>query len=107
MYLYYSLWYYSLHRSIIGLRMQRRRSSSSTATDCEALFGQVLREVRKQRGLTQEALASASAYHPTYIGQLERGKKSPSLRAILRLAAALHTSGSELLKELEKLATKG
>jgi hypothetical protein len=35
--------------------------------------------------ISQETLAFESGYHPTYIGQLERGKKSPSLRAILSL----------------------
>jgi transcriptional regulator with XRE-family HTH domain len=61
----------------------------------------VLRELRKACGISQEELAFRSGYHFTYIGQLERGKKSPSLRAIMRLAAALGTSGSEMLRRVE------
>ena len=105
--LYYSLWYYSLYRSSIELRMQRHRSRRTASKTGEDLFGEVLREVRKGRGFSQEDLAFKSGYHPTYIGQVERGKKSPTLRAILRLAASLDTSGTELLRRVESLATKG
>jgi transcriptional regulator with XRE-family HTH domain len=69
----------------------------------ESVFGQVLRERRKEQRLTQEELAFRSGYHPTYIGQLERGRKSPSLRAIIGLATALDTFGSDLLKKVESL----
>ena len=65
------------------------------------MFGLVLRDIRKERGLTQEALAFESGYHPTYIGQLERGQKSPSLRTIIVLAATLDTVGSEMLRRIE------
>lgn len=80
--------------------MQKQRNGH-TAT-AEELFGKVLREFRKKKGFSQETLAFESGYHPTYIGQLERGKKSPSLRAIMRLASALGTLGSEILKGVEK-----
>jgi transcriptional regulator with XRE-family HTH domain len=66
-----------------------------------------LRESRNGRGLTQEKLAFESGYHPTYIGQLERGKKSPSLRVIMALAAALNTRGSELIRRVESLMEEG
>jgi transcriptional regulator with XRE-family HTH domain len=67
----------------------------------EEVFGDVLRAVRKRRGLSQETLGFESGYHPTYISQLERGKKSASLKTIMRLAAALKTSGSGLLRRVE------
>jgi ribosome-binding protein aMBF1 (putative translation factor) len=86
--------------------MQRHRSRRTAARTAEDLFGGVLREARKGRGFSQEDLAFKSGYHPTYIGQVERGQKSPSLRAIFRLAAALDTPGSELLKRVELLAAK-
>jgi DNA-binding XRE family transcriptional regulator len=101
--LYYSLWYYSLYRSSIELRMQRHRSRRTASKTAEETFGEVLREARKGRGLSQEDLAFKSGYHPTYIGQVERGKKSPTLRAILRLSAVLDTPGSELLRRVESL----
>jgi transcriptional regulator with XRE-family HTH domain len=81
--------------------MQAQRRQRTAPKSAEALFGQALRGLRKERGFSQERLAFESGYHPTYIGQLERGKKSPSLRAILRLAGALKTRGSEILKLVE------
>ena len=81
--------------------MQRRKGfPKKTAEEC---FGQALRERRKENGFTQEELAHRSGYHSTYIGQLERGLKSPSLRAIVNLAAVLNTFGSDLLKRVEVL----
>jgi transcriptional regulator with XRE-family HTH domain len=65
-----------------------------------------LRERRKEQGLTQEELAFQSGYHPTYIGQLERGAKNPSLRTIMSLAAVLDTLGSELVRRVEVLISK-
>jgi transcriptional regulator with XRE-family HTH domain len=85
--------------------MQQRRSLHAGVQTAEDLFGQVLREVRRTRGLSQEELAFESGYHPTYIGQLERGKKSPSLRAIMQLAKVLGTPGSELLRRIEILVS--
>lgn len=60
-------------------------------------------ERRKERGFTQEQVAFESGYHPTYIGQLERGQKSPSLRAILGLARVLKLQGAELIRRVEAL----
>ena len=68
-------------------------------------FGAVLREVRKKRGLSQEALGFESGYHRTYVSLLERGLKSPSLQTIFDLARALDIRPSELLARVE-LATR-
>jgi transcriptional regulator with XRE-family HTH domain len=81
----------------------QERGRFSTARKPEELFGKVLRELRKQRGLSQEVLAFESGYHPTYIGQLERGKKNPSLRAIISLASVLGVLPSELIRRFEEL----
>lgn len=81
--------------------MQPRRIRKPTPATAEDLFGQTLRELRKERGISQEHLAFESGYHPTYIGQLERGRKSPSLRAIMRIAGALKIPGSEILRRVE------
>lgn len=86
--------------------MQRHRSRGTAPRTAEALFGQVLRECRKKQGFSQEELGFRSGYHPTYIGQLERGKKSPSLRTIFDLAGVLDTPGSELLRRVEALIGK-
>lgn len=98
----YSLWNYSLSRSRIDVLMQLHSSRGPAVAAPEVLFGQALRKLRTDRAISQETLAFDSGYHSTYISQLERGKKNPSLRAIICLARALRTSGSELLKTVEE-----
>ncbi len=67
----------------------------------ERLFGRILQELRTERGLSQEKLGFESNYHRTYISQLERGQKNPSLRAIFRLAEALGIRPSEMIRRIE------
>ncbi len=67
----------------------------------ERLFGQVLQYLRHKRGLSQEELGFESNYHRTYISQLERGQKNPSLKAIFRLAEALGIRPSEMIRRIE------
>jgi transcriptional regulator with XRE-family HTH domain len=70
----------------------------------EVAFGRVLREIRESRSFSQEELGAKSGYHRTYIGQLERGEKSPSLRTIFDLATTLRVSASGLVRDTERLA---
>ena len=67
----------------------------------ERLFGQVLQQLRHKRGLSQEKLGFESDYHRTYISQLERGQKNPSLKAIFRLAKALGVKPSGMIRRIE------
>ena len=67
----------------------------------EAAFGDVVRRLRRERGLSQEQLGFEAGYHRVYIGLVERGQKSASLSAIFRLAHALDVPPSELLRRAE------
>lgn len=60
-------------------------------------FGRSLAQLRKESGLTQEALANRSNLHPTYIGGLERGVRNPTVLTVLSLAKGLGVAPSELL----------
>jgi len=62
------------------------------------LFGSNVRRRRKERGLTQEALADAVKLAPTYVGQLERGQRNPTLDVVERLARVLKVDPLELLR---------
>jgi transcriptional regulator with XRE-family HTH domain len=59
-------------------------------------FGERLRELRKEKGLSQEALALACELDRTYIGGIERGERNPSLVNIYKIATALGISAKEL-----------
>lgn len=82
------------------LMSRMRRMSKPTNTQ---RFAQALRELREQQGLSQEELADRAGLHRTYISQVERGLKSPSLRTLERIAAALNMSASSLIHRAENL----
>jgi transcriptional regulator with XRE-family HTH domain len=64
-------------------------------------FGLILRQVRQDKGLTQERLGELAGLHRTYISLLERGLRTPTLDVLFRLAESLGVSASDLVKELE------
>ena len=68
----------------------------------EASFGRVLRKLRESRQLSQEELGFKSGYHRTYIGQLERGEKSPSMRALFNLSETLGIPASQIVRRVER-----
>ena len=62
-------------------------------------FGTRLREIRRLKALSQEALALACDLDRTYIGGVERGERNISLINIYKIADALQVPPSELLRE--------
>lgn len=64
-------------------------------------FGQVLLELRKQRGLTPEALAFDAGTERSHISALERAEKGPSLGTLLKLGQALGISAAEMISKVE------
>ena len=66
-----------------------------TKTSPEALFGDEVVRLRKLLGVSQEELAFRAEVHRTYISQLERGLKSPTLNMILKLSRALKASATQ------------
>ncbi len=66
-------------------------------------FGESLRETRQAAKISQEGLAAMSGLHRTYVSQLERGQKSPSLAVIAALARSLGLRPHELVKNAESV----
>lgn len=63
--------------------------------------GQRIRYYRKKNGLSQEDLAERCGFHPTYIGQLERGEKNPSIESVHRITKGLQISMSAFLENID------
>ncbi|PIR42700.1 transcriptional regulator [candidate division WWE3 bacterium CG_4_9_14_0_2_um_filter_35_11] len=59
-------------------------------------FSKRLKEIRLQKGLTQEGLSELASLHLTYVGHLELGRYHPSLFTVWKLAKALGVSMSKL-----------
>lgn len=68
----------------------------------EALLGKEIARLRKRIGLSQEELGFRAEVHRTYISQLERGLKSPTLNVILKLSRALKAPASRLVATAEQ-----
>jgi transcriptional regulator with XRE-family HTH domain len=77
-------------------------AESITDNSTNKRFGQALRRQRRVLKLTQDDLADRSGLHRTYISELERGIRNPSLLNIEKLAEALELSLVELFKMYEE-----
>lgn len=69
--------------------------------DLKIVFGQVLREVRKEKGISQEQLALQSDFDRTYISKLENAQYQPTLETIFALAKVLGCRPMELVERVE------
>ena len=65
------------------------------------IFGKLIAGLRQSAQLSQEELADRASVHRTYVSQLERGLKSPTLITVLKLSKALGTTPSKLMRQLE------
>lgn len=70
-----------------------------------AELGQRIRKYRKERKLTQEELSNKCKLHPTYIGQIERGEKNPSVESVYKICQALDIEITTLFEHLADFAT--
>jgi transcriptional regulator with XRE-family HTH domain len=61
-------------------------------------FGARIRELRKQKGISQEKLAELASLHRTYVGGVERGERNVSLLNIIRISQALGVHLEELFR---------
>lgn len=61
-------------------------------------LGENIRRERIARGLSQEQLAFDAGMKRTYLSDLERGTRNPSVRALGRLAEALKMDAGDLLR---------
>lgn len=65
--------------------------------DLVELLGKNVRHYRQLRGMTQEELALSADMKRSYVSDMERGTRNPSVRALGRLAHALAIEPFKLL----------
>jgi transcriptional regulator with XRE-family HTH domain len=62
-------------------------------------LGRNVRRLREQKGWSQEKFAFESDIHRTYVSDIERGARNPTITIVEKLATSLGVTASELLNE--------
>jgi transcriptional regulator with XRE-family HTH domain len=79
---------------------RRARSSDHVA------LGRALRQLREQRGLTQELVAFDAGVSDEYLGCVERGTLNPSFSLLLQIVRTLGLTAGELVKVYERILSE-
>lgn len=69
-------------------------------------IGARIRYYRNEKKLSQEKLSELSDLHPSYIGQLERAEKKPTIETLYRITHSLGLTLSEFFKDIEEVSDK-
>lgn len=70
--------------------------------DLRSAFGARIRELRDRAELSQEELAARAHLHATYLSDLERGRQSPTLDVVNRVARGLKVTIADLFAPLNE-----
>lgn len=76
--------------------MGRRRAT------VEESLGEAIRWYRERGGLSQEALGLEAGSGRTYVSEIERGVKNPSVATLFKLAGVLRVRPSEIVRRAER-----
>lgn len=66
-------------------------------------IGEQIRYYRRKNGISQETLALIADLNPAYVGQIERGTKSPTINTLKKLASALGVSLATLFSPISNI----
>lgn len=66
----------------------------------EEKVGQRIKQIRNEKGLSQEKLALKAELDRTYLAGVEQGKRNPSLKSLEKIVDALEISFHELFSEI-------
>lgn len=65
-------------------------------------IGNIIRELREKKGLTQEQLSGLATLDRTHYSKIERGLRSPNIETIFKISFALDMKPHELIKIIEE-----
>ena len=66
--------------------------------DMRVLVGRNFARLRREKGLTQEEVATRSGFSQQYVSDLERGKRNPTIVSLYELAQVLGVSHIDLVR---------
>lgn len=65
-------------------------------------FGALVRQLRLEKGMSQERVAELAGMHRNYLGAVERAERTPSIVAADKIARALGTTLADVFAEMER-----
>lgn len=71
--------------------------------EAKAIFGENVRRIRKEAGVSQEQLAFDAGVAKSYMSEVETGRRNPTIEMIGRLAKALNVSAAKLVEGIPEL----
>jgi len=80
--------------------MQKRKSRRALSR-VDISLGLSLREARDAKGISQDQFAFKAGYSRSFIGYVERGEKSPTVRTLFELCDTLGVAPSEIIRMVE------
>jgi DNA-binding XRE family transcriptional regulator len=86
-------------RSLPGMASKTKSSQRDPRRDELRRLGERVREQRRTRGLTQEALAEALDLSVAYVSLIERGGRNPPYTTVIAIARALGIPASSIVGE--------
>ena len=90
-----------------NLASQRQKKQIQPAALREKAVGAVLREFRERAGRSQETLSSECGFDRTYISRVERGIINPTIGRLWKIADALGSPLSEIVRGMEAWVKDG
>jgi transcriptional regulator with XRE-family HTH domain len=66
--------------------------------DIRARLGANIRRLRREKGWSQEEYADRAGIHRTYVSDIERGARNPTITVVEKLAAPLQVEAGDLLR---------
>ncbi|MBR3737765.1 MAG: helix-turn-helix transcriptional regulator, partial [Eubacterium sp.] len=66
------------------------------------IVGEVIFEMRKNKGVSQEVLSGLAGIGRTHLSAIERGERKPTLETLFRISEALGIKMSDIIIEIEK-----
>jgi transcriptional regulator with XRE-family HTH domain len=81
----------------------KRLTAMAPRSEPQPGLGGAIRQLRSERGISQEELGHRSGVHPTWISHLESGRNNPAWGSVRRIAAALEVPLWQLAKRAEEL----
>ena len=72
--------------------------------EIKVLFGKIIKEIRSEKGISQEKFALQIDMDRTYYASVEAGRRNISLENIQKISDGYHIPISEIFLRMEKLS---